>query len=375
MTWDPVNNMGNPTQSLKVLKAINDVKKFEVRRQGTPAQVQRPIEYDEFLNVLDIVRDPEEEEDELKRCRLASVLTLQWHLIGRIDDMMNLKVDRVGANHNHPGMGSSKIDWSKNITEEREAVEQTLLASHDANLCCIVSMGMYLEVLGRFDASHIKTGDPLFGDATSGHRTARNGLDSVFKNPKFLKRKPGNLGTHSNRKGPATYASHSGCSQDFVKRHGRWRAHKQVVDEYIDPSLPYPDAKTVTTLCGPAGPCRYKARDNATGVSHSYILNVVAPTINKIYGEEMALLLVPALLWAAFDNSVAAKSIMPASLRKLIVSLRLSHPDQQTSTYCAKNMNSALVVARLLSVLLTENRGRVELYFVVARYSGTLCCI
>jgi hypothetical protein len=36
MTWDPVNNMGNPTLSLKVLKAINDVKKFEDRRQGNP---------------------------------------------------------------------------------------------------------------------------------------------------------------------------------------------------------------------------------------------------------------------------------------------------------------------------------------------------
>jgi hypothetical protein len=110
MPWDPVNNVGNPTRSLKFLKAINDVKKFEVRRQGTPTQIRRPIEYDKFLNVLDIVRDPEEEGYKLKRFRLASVLTLQWHLIGRSDDMMKLKVDRVGANHNHPGTGSSKIE-------------------------------------------------------------------------------------------------------------------------------------------------------------------------------------------------------------------------------------------------------------------------
>jgi hypothetical protein len=75
--------------------------------------------YSDFLNVLDIVRDPEEEEEYLKRCRLASVLTLQWHLIGRIEEMMKLKVDRVGANHDHPGMGSIKIEWSNNITEER----------------------------------------------------------------------------------------------------------------------------------------------------------------------------------------------------------------------------------------------------------------
>jgi hypothetical protein len=92
-----------------------------------------------------------------------------------------------------------------------------------------------------------------------------------------------------------------------------------LVNEYIDPSLPYPDAKTVATLCGPTGPCRYKVRDNATGVSRSYMLNNLEPKINQIHGEEMALLLSPALLWAAFDDSVVAKSIVPASLRKFIV--------------------------------------------------------
>jgi hypothetical protein len=166
--------------------------------------------------------------------------------------------------------------------EEREAAHQIFIVSHNARLCCILSMGVYLEVLGRFDASHIKTDDPLFGDATNGHRTAHNGLNSVFKNPKLCKRKLGNLGTHSNRKGPATCASRSGYSRDFVKRCGRWRAHTQVDDDYTDPSLPYPDAKTVKALCGPAVQCCYKVRDNATGVSRSYMLNVVAPTINQI---------------------------------------------------------------------------------------------
>jgi hypothetical protein len=79
--------------------------------------------------------------------------------------------------------------------EEREAADQILLASHDAKLCCILSIGVYLEVLGRFDASHIKTDNPLFGDATNGHHATRNGLDFVFKNPKFCKRKHGNPGT------------------------------------------------------------------------------------------------------------------------------------------------------------------------------------
>jgi hypothetical protein len=88
------------------------------------------------LNVLDIVHDPEEEDEDLKNCRLASMLTLQWHLIGRIDDMMKLKlkVDRVGASYKHPVVGSRKIEWSKNIPDEREAAGQIILACHDAKL-------------------------------------------------------------------------------------------------------------------------------------------------------------------------------------------------------------------------------------------------
>jgi hypothetical protein len=69
---------------------------------GYPHPNTRPVQYEEFLNVLDIVRDPEEEEDDLKRCQLTSVLTLKYQHIGHIDDIMKLQVDRVGASHNHP---------------------------------------------------------------------------------------------------------------------------------------------------------------------------------------------------------------------------------------------------------------------------------
>jgi hypothetical protein len=41
----------------------------------------------------------------------------------------------------------------------------------------------------------------------------------------------------------------------------------------------------------------------------------------------------------------------------LTVPLPLSHTDHHTSTYCEKNINSALVVARLLRILLTEKGG------------------
>jgi hypothetical protein len=54
MKWEHVTNIGKPTMSKRVIKVITKVKKFEVRWQGTQTQVRRPIELDEFLNVLDI---------------------------------------------------------------------------------------------------------------------------------------------------------------------------------------------------------------------------------------------------------------------------------------------------------------------------------
>jgi hypothetical protein len=181
----------------------------------------------------------EEESDELKRYRLGSVLTLQWYLIGRIDDMMILKVDCISPNINQPDTASSKIEWSKKITEETESAEQIIIGANDPTLCPQIAIGVYFELLGHFDASHIQPTYFLLGDAVNGDHLAHNQLDSVWSNTKFNKSKHVKLGTHVVPKEAPTYASHCGLLRDYVKYRGRWRARKQVVD----PTLPYPDSK------------------------------------------------------------------------------------------------------------------------------------
>jgi hypothetical protein len=49
--------------------------------------------------------------------------------------------------------------------------------------------------------------------------------------------------------------------RDRISLCGRWRASKKQVDTYIDVVMPYPDAKVVSILCNPRGPCKYAARD------------------------------------------------------------------------------------------------------------------
>ena len=50
--WDDVRKEGNPTRSVAVNTLIKRVMKFEVRRQGVKSQARRPIEIQEFENVL-----------------------------------------------------------------------------------------------------------------------------------------------------------------------------------------------------------------------------------------------------------------------------------------------------------------------------------
>jgi hypothetical protein len=215
--WDPISLIGNPKKSKELNGLINGIKKFECRREGVPSQARRPIEFEEFKNLLDVTHDSSVDTDDLCRCRMASVLRLQWQLIGRIDDMMKLKIDRISTNPSHAGTGNTKIEWSKNITEERDVAEQILLASHTPKMCALLALGVYVETLGRFDASHITNADPLFVDSENGDRFARTMLAKSFFSPKFRKAKAGKLGTHSIRKGSSTYASRAGMSRDFVK--------------------------------------------------------------------------------------------------------------------------------------------------------------
>lgn len=53
--WDPVRCEGNPTRSSEVNELIKRVQKFEVRREGVESNARRPIEYDEYLNLLTVV--------------------------------------------------------------------------------------------------------------------------------------------------------------------------------------------------------------------------------------------------------------------------------------------------------------------------------
>ena len=305
--WDEVFESGNPTRSTVVNQCIKDVQKFEVRAEGVATNARRPLEYKEFLLILRLfkLRMIDASDSEVnKAVFMSSLLSMQWHMIGRVDDMLQLQISDFYANTNFDFSLSSKIKWSKNIMEERESPEQIILGSSDPLVCPLLNLAIYLET--AFPSSQGRSGK-LYGDFLT-HESVRRLLVLVLNDDRCSKlKKGGPIGTHSFRKGPATYACWSRVSRDFVNRRGRWRRRKAIVDSYIATTLPYPDAFTAAKLCGPLGACKYALRKPGESlpnqVSASFILQRVVPTCKAVLGDDAAVPLGRALLWAAIHQS------------------------------------------------------------------------
>lgn len=313
--WDPVNHFGNPTRSEALNAVISKVKKFEVRKQGVETSARRPLEYKEYENILRLIKQKAMKsnkiEDQRKYFKTSALLTLQWHMISRIDDMCHLRYTDFSNHLDFPFTLQLQLRWSKNIVEERSCPHQIVIGAMDPLLCVLLNLGAFVELegLGNFP----EEGDEfIFG--TKAERTIRMCLEEIITDPSFKDLVKGLLGTHSFRKGPATYASRCGVARDIVNGRGRWRRNKKQVDVYIDIWLPYPDALIAGKLCGPSGPCRYALRklpgqDNE--ITNNFLLNHVAPQARKRLGEEMALVLALPLLWATFEDEKLKSSPAP----------------------------------------------------------------
>ncbi|KAG9403739.1 hypothetical protein AC1031_005227 [Aphanomyces cochlioides] len=317
MPWDEVKREGNPTRSILVNDLIKRIMKFEVRQQGVESQARRPIDFSEFLNVLSVIRS-DVQCDMLDRYRLSSILTLQWHLIGRVDDMMKLQFRNFSFMPAYPFTLICQMRWSKNISEERESPHQIMLGSMDERLCVLLNLAVYLELI---EDDSIVDEKFLFGNGVDGDRSVRDLLRTALENSAFKKILDGNLGTHSIRKGPATYCARNGVSRENIELRGRCRGYKKQVDTYIDIDRPLPDAQVASCLCGPSGAIMYCV-DKVNWCSDVFLCDKIAPNVAKCMSPQVATVLAKPLLNAAVQRTSRLDSnypLMPETLRQRIL--------------------------------------------------------
>jgi hypothetical protein len=310
MQWDDIYERGNPTRSSAVNDVITKVKKYEVRREGVTSAARRPLEWEEFYLLLVLVRHLYADSD--LWFFLSAVFCLQWQIIGRIDDVMKLAKSTVLFNRREPSTLCVKMSWSKNITEERESPTQILFGAMDPLICPLLNLAAWLE--GGEDS-----GSLLFC-AHRSNRFVSSVIQTIFNSNLFHSMKEGLLGTHSVRKGAASYAARFGIVRDWIMCRGRWRGKKRQVDTYIEIDLPYPDARVASILTGPRGPCKYAVK-GGTQISDEVIRSLV-PKIYSAFGGDIASVLVLPLLWAAYEENMTVNGytlpIIPPSLTSAI---------------------------------------------------------
>ena len=299
MKWDMATNTGNPTKSVVVNELIKRVKKQEVRKQGKPSRAVRAMELSEFNAFIRGCR--ETDSGHIGHRVGVAYFLFQFHMIARLDDVMNFKIGDLMSNIEFPDTIKSKMRWSKNVLEERESPDQIIFGSMDWTYCVLVSLAIHLEhaTLERDEDGSI----PMFGVKKE---RMRDLFTEITNQESFQLVLPGPIGTHSIRKMPATYARRNGCSKDDVDARGRWKSNKRMVDTYIDCVIPYPDAKVAATL-SIGGPVKY-ATKTGYNITDEFILNHVCPHIASLVPRQISLVLGRALLWAIYDEEASQQT-------------------------------------------------------------------
>jgi hypothetical protein len=146
MPWDDITQKGNPTGLRAVHHMIQKVKVHEVRGKGVKSNARHAVEWEEFVNVLVVVREIYSESKEYSMLMTLSVLMLQWQLIGRIDDIMQLRTSTVLFNVRDSFTLHIKMSWSNNIRTEMPSPTQLLLAAMDPIICPLLNLVVFIEV-------------------------------------------------------------------------------------------------------------------------------------------------------------------------------------------------------------------------------------
>ncbi len=304
--WNDITEQGNPTRARDILKLIRAIKKSEARHQGVASQARRPLMETEYRRALVIART---KNDHLVRFGVPALLSIQTALIGRVDDVTQWKKENFKAHNTFPTFAAkARLNWSKNVNEERDAPWQILLGSMDPDFCVLLNVGLWLEVqldthLGAMLSPYVLSFSNNNEVPEGGKRanfTAMNNMKAIFTHNDFSANNPGgNLGTHSLRKFASTWARRNGASKDEKDYRGRWKVTR-VSDVYDDVELPYPDAKVASLLCV-GGPCSYRVKEGAN-VTDLWIRENVVPRTTATYDNELALITGKAILWLCFSE-------------------------------------------------------------------------
>ena len=187
----------------------------------------------------------------VNRKKFQAMVKLQYHIIGRCDDLSHLKKNVLEASTQLPGRLTVKMRWSKNVLEERDCPKQIIMGAMNSKYCVELGLALYLEKwIGDGDGAvsqwMFSNGQSTDTDTTAVQNKDASQIRSAFgrflkkaalNNEEFSREVSGNLGTHSIRKIATTVVRQRGCSKDDADYRARWKMSQRMQDNYTDLQL------------------------------------------------------------------------------------------------------------------------------------------
>ena len=126
------NGQGNPTKHAMHRKLIDLIKKCEVRGEGADPKDKRALTMTEFLKQLEMIRVIGTSRQDFNYVvKYPAMMLWQYHLIGRIDDVVHFAMTSPMGYPQYPFALKTKVQWSKNVRDEAACPPQVLLGSGD----------------------------------------------------------------------------------------------------------------------------------------------------------------------------------------------------------------------------------------------------
>ena len=349
--WDHIGNSGNPTRCNAMASVLNQVKRMEARGIGKPSEARDSISDSQFRLMNQVLLD--KDASIVEKYVIPALTKFQFHMISRIDDSTLFFANHLKPHDNYPEFCLKvRLNWAKNVNEEREAPYQTLIGAMNQQYCIFIALGIWLEA--SLSAFPWAATSPFVFSFKNDHRIPEGAIKSkahaqkilhvVFNDHEdFAETK---LGSHSVCKYAATTVRNLGATKDEKDIRGRWKSSTRVSDVYDDVELPFPDTKLAGLLC-PGGPICYTIMPGS-GVTRAFNIDRVVPRTKAKFGADVAYVLGTALLWVLHSPYFL---MVPGTLRD---DIRLAYTDVKPEGFNENPMQK-------IPLIICGNEGRVHI--------------
>lgn len=315
------------TKSDEMNNFIKYIGQLQVRKRGKEPQARDALSNAGFQHLLQGLKKDDtsnvkkkDEKHFVRKYGIPAMLCYQFAMIGRLDDCTQLLTENFKCHDQFPTYAlKSKMMWSKNVMDERDAPWQILLGSMSTVYCVLVNVGIWLEIqlertAGADKSPYVFSFSNDFsipGGGKKASNAAGKMIGAVFGSDDFYE--GSKVGTHSIRKFATTHCRNCGISKDDLESRGRWRDGRRVANRYEDPTLPFVDAKACEALCQ-GGACTYVALPGC--ITQEFLCKYVVPGIEEKFEANVAIILGSAVMWAIFSSHV---DIVPDVIRARVI--------------------------------------------------------